>query len=64
MKSIGGNTDLILKTKSRVKNEIKEEVNVPNTGDNIVLYVLVAIVSLIGIVISKKVNTKKIKINI
>ena len=37
----------------------KEEVKVPNTGDDIILYVLLAIAALTGIVILKKVNSKK-----
>lgn len=43
------------------KEEAKEEVNVPNTGDNIVLYVLLAIVALVGIILLKKVNSKNNK---
>ena len=35
--------------------------NIPNTGDNIVLYVLLTIVSVAGIILAKKVNTKKSK---
>ena len=39
----------------------KEEVNVPNTGDNIVLYIALALIAVVGIVLTKKVNTKKNK---
>ena len=46
-------------TKEEIEEEIEEEVNVPNTGDNIILYVLLAIAALTGIVILKKVNSKK-----
>jgi len=35
--------------------------DVPNTGDNIVLYVLLAIVAVCGIIVAKKVNTKNRK---
>ena len=41
------------------KEETKEEVNVPNTGDNIVLYLILVIAALTGIVILRKVNSKK-----
>ena len=43
------------------KDEVKEEANVPNTGDNIVLYIALALIAVIGIVLTKKVNTKKNK---
>lgn len=48
-------------TKEEITEDSKEEVNVPNTGDNIVLYVILAIAALTGIVILKKVNSKKNK---
>jgi len=35
--------------------------DIPNTGDNIVLYVLLAIVAICGIILAKKVNIKKSK---
>jgi len=50
------------------KDEVKEEKieettqpDVPNTGDNIVLYVLLAVVAVAGIIVMKKANTKKSK---
>lgn len=41
--------------------EEKTNPNIPNTGDNIVLYVLLAISAMIGIISLKKINTKKSK---
>ena len=48
------------------KEESKEEsnpedMNIPNTGDNIVLYVVLAVMAIVGIIAIKKVNTKKNK---
>lgn len=49
--------------KEEAKEEVKveETTDVPNTGDNIVLYVSLAIIATIGIVAVRKVNTKKRK---
>lgn len=46
-----------------VEDSKTEETNtdIPNTGDNIVLYVLLAIVAICGIFVAKKVNTKNSK---
>lgn len=45
--------------KEETKEESKEEINVPNTGDNIVLYIALALIAVIGMVVTKKVNARK-----
>ena len=45
--------------KDEVKEETEEEVKVPNTGDNIALYIALALIAVIGMVITKKLNARK-----
>ena len=47
--------------KEEIKPEETAKPDVPNTGDNIVLYVLLAVVALTGIIVMKKANTKNAK---
>ena len=54
-------TDPTTDTTADANNDTTNNNNIPNTGDNIVLYVILAIIAICGIVIAKKVNTKNSK---
>ena len=46
--------------KSNVEENTNAE-NIPNTGDNIALYIILAVIAILGIIVMKKVNTTKSK---
>ncbi len=56
-----GEGEKIEQPKEEEKTEETTKPDVPNTGDNIVLYVLLAVVALTVIIVMKKANTKKTK---
>lgn len=46
-------------TISKVKNEVKETIKNPQTGDNITTYIILSIISVVGIVVAIIINKKK-----